>query len=145
MTGLLGGRSPEARVTAPMLAPMSQWGMYRQPYVSESAFFAANPHVAGMAAADDRVILNPRAGLDEVGKKAVFDNERTRILLRHFPMFDGVRLSPEQERKFARYGGPVDRIHTVLARLLSGDPSAGEPTFLQSNAVQRIRGLLDPM
>lgn len=72
---------------------------------------------------------------------SVFMNELTRILLRQRTGF-APPLSDEQARRFANYGGEADRRDTVLARILSGDPSAGTPTFMQRNEAVKLRGLL---
>ena len=102
----------------------------RQPYDSESQYFKSNPHVAGMASEDNRIVLNPFSTLSEAEKKAVMMNESARVYMRTGkvapPQFG---LTPEQEEAFGAYSPDMtDRLSTVAARVLSGDPSALQAT-----------------
>lgn len=109
----------------------------REPYASELEFFKANPHVAGMAAEDDKVILNPFAThLSYSEKQAVVTNERARIQMRTGPKPD-FELTPAQKREFQNYGSEQDIRETVAARILSGDPSAGTATKEQQDWVKQ--------
>lgn len=58
----------------------------RQPYPSEDEFFWLNPHVAGYAAPDGAVALNPHSSLPNESKMRVALNEATR----HHMMDQGV-------------------------------------------------------
>jgi hypothetical protein len=114
----------------------------REPYESELQYFKANPHVAGMAAEDDKIILNPYSTLKPQEQDAVKLNEAARVHMRR-GMIDAPRyaLTPEQEKAFAKYGtGNIDDIRqTLAARILSGDPSALTPTPEQQDYVKRLR------
>ena len=123
--------------------PKGYYGVgLREPYQSELDYFKDNPHVAGMAAEDDKVILNPYSKLSDREKSAVIMNEAARVHMRQglmdAPRFD---LTPEQEKAFANYGDrQIDTIRqTLAARLLSRDPSALTPTADQLNYVERLR------
>jgi len=110
-------------------------------YPGENDYFKKNPHVAGMAAEDDRIIMNPYSQLTDQEKQAVMLNEAARVHMRKglmpAPRFS---LTPEQEAAFATYSqNPVDRASTIAARLLSDDPSALAPTSEQTQYVQELR------
>ena len=115
-------------------------GMRPDLYPGEDEYFRKNPTVTGMAAEDDRIILNPYSTLSDKEKEAVIMNEAARVhMRRNFdrPRFD---LTPEQQTKFKNYSqDPDDLRATVAARILSGDPSAGTPTPEQMEYVQRLR------
>jgi len=113
----------------------------RDPYESENEYFKKNPHVAGMAAEDNRIIMNPYSKLSDREKQAVMLNEAARVHMRTglmpAPRF---QLTPEQEAAFAQYSqDPQDRAATVAARILSGDPSALKPTAEQLEYVTKLR------
>ena len=76
----------------------------RDVYPGEDTYFKDNPHVGGMAAEDDRIILNPYSKLSEKEKQAVMMNEAARVHMRRgmieAPRYD---LSPEQSKAFANY------------------------------------------
>ena len=110
-------------------------------YPGENDYFKKNPHVAGMAAEDNRIIMNPYSTLTDAEKQAVMMNEAARVHMRTGlmppPRFS---LTPEQESAFAKYSqDPVDRASTVAARILSNDPSALTPTAEQTEYVQTLR------
>ena len=118
----------------------------RDPYPSELEYFKANPGVAGMAAEDDKVILNPFTGLKDEEYRAVAINEAARILMRnpkYYPDFD---LTDEQSRFLDtttyRNASSLDRASTIAARVLTGDPSAGVSTSQQDMFVNSIRKAL---
>lgn len=109
----------------------------REPSASELDFFKKNPNVGGMAAEDDKVIINPFSELSEDEKKSVAFNESARIYMRrnHAPTFD---ITPEQKAAFKKYGSEEDIKSTIAARILSGDPSAGNVTEEQIKYVNRF-------
>lgn len=117
-------------------------GLREQLYPGEETYFKANPNVAGMAAEDDRIILNPYSKLSPAEKSAVMMNEAARVHMRRglveAPRFD---LTPEQEQAFSTYGDrKLDTMRqTLAARILSGDPSALTPTSDQLEYVKRLR------
>ena len=106
---------------------LSQYGQVRDGlYSGEDAYFKANPNVTGMAADDNKVILNPYANA-AVNKDAVRRNESFRLFLRDKQMTPDFSLTPEQRNAFK--GTPYDGNdaalrETIAARIYSGDPSA---------------------
>ena len=114
----------------------------REPYESELEYFKKNPNVAGMAAEDDKIILNPYSTLKPQEQESVKLNEAARVHMRRgmlpAPRYE---LTPEQQKAFSTYGtGNIDDIRqTLAARLLSGDPSALTPTPEQQDYVKQLR------
>jgi hypothetical protein len=116
-------------------------GLRDQLFPGEDEYFKANPNVAGMAAEDDKVIINPYSKISEKEKEAVMLNEAARVHMRNklidAPNYD---LTPEQNEKFGSYSKDINDIRqTIAARILSGDPSAGQPTPAQQEYVNRLR------
>lgn len=111
----------------------------RKPYPSERQFFRRRPDVAGMASADGAVVLNPYTNLSEEEWECVCLNEASRVVMATKegmqPTFD---LTPDQQQSFSGYGTLADIRATVAARILSGDPSALEPTDAQIAFVLRL-------
>jgi hypothetical protein len=101
---------------------------WREPWPSEDEFFKMRPEVAGLASEDDCVVLNPYSTLSDSEKEAVLLNESARVFMRRSGLWPTFSLTEEQATSFANYG-PIDSIKaTIAARILSGDPSALEPT-----------------
>jgi hypothetical protein len=116
-------------------------GVREQLYPGEEEYFKANPHVTGMAADDDKIIMNPFSTLKDNEKQAVMLNEAARVHMRKklidAPNFE---LTPTQKEKFGSYSkDPNDIRQTIAARILSGDPSAGDATPEQQEYVSRLR------
>ena len=127
--------------------PMPKGIETRKPFNSELEYFKKNPNVAGMAAEDDKVIINPFSNLSEAEIQAVVTNESSRIFMRknsaHKPRFD---LTSQQEAFLDtttyRNASEEDRKATIAARLLSNDPSGGISTPEQSVFVHGLRKAL---
>jgi hypothetical protein len=116
-------------------------GVREQLYPGEEEYFKANPHVTGMAADDDKIIMNPFSTLKDNEKQAVMLNEAARVHMRKklidAPNFE---LTPTQTEKFGSYSKDLNDIRqTIAARILSGDPSAGDATPEQQEYVSRLR------
>ncbi len=116
----------------------------RKPEEGELEYFKSNPTVSGMAAEDNKVILNPYSKLSKAEKDAVALNEYSRIIMRTNPNFAPNFKLTDQQAKFL--GGNTykdapeqDRLATIAARLLSGDPSAGTPTIDQLKFVNSLK------
>jgi hypothetical protein len=117
----------------------------RQPFAGEEQYFAANPTTAGMAADDDKIVLNPYSPLPDDALRHVAANEAARIFMRsgHRPDFD---VTTEQRAAFSGtpYGADEQALReTLAARLFSGDPSAGAATPEQAEFVTGLRRLLE--
>ena len=101
----------------------------RQPYSSENTFFKRNPSVAGMAAEDNQITLNPYSPLTNERKAAVARNEALRLYMRENDLDPQFQVTPEQTKYFAgmEYGKPENAKYmrqTILSRIFSGDPTA---------------------
>ena len=121
---------------------MSDMPMLRSKlYDGEDAYFKQNPRVTGMAAEDGKVILNPYSTLKPEEQKAVYLNEAARLYMRQNGV-PKVALTDEQRATLAGTtyadAGEDDRSATILARIISGDPSAGAPTKEQVGAAREI-------
>jgi hypothetical protein len=122
----------------------------RTPYDSELKFFKENPNVGGMMAEDeDAIVMNPYSSLTKQELDAVRLNERARVLMRRegAPSFE---LTQKQQKMlssmpFYKEATPEEQKATIAARVLSGDPSAGEPTEEQLQFVKSLRQKLDNM
>lgn len=116
--------------------------LLRNPYVSEEMYFATSPNVAGMMTEDGKVILNP--SLAGSARRSVYNNERARLHLKDNP--PSFELTEDQKAMLENttYANAADdyRKSTIAARLFSGDPSAGKPSFEQDAYVRRLRSLL---
>jgi hypothetical protein len=120
-------------------------GVREQLEPGEEAYFKANPHVTGMAADDDKIIMNPFSTLKDNEKQAVMMNEAARVHMRN-KLIDApnYELTPMQTKKFATYSeNPDDVKQTIAARILSGDPSAGDVTPEQQEYANRLRQFME--
>jgi len=103
----------------------------RSPFESELEFFKNNPKVSGMAAEDGRIILNPFSDLDSASMRSVAANEAARLLMRENKIKPDFDVTEEQRKAFqgSGYEDNEDALkETILARAVSGDPSAGKLT-----------------
>ena len=120
---------------------IKMYGM-RSPYKSELTFFKERPEVAGMAAEDDKIILNPYSELSQQEKMAVAKNEALRIYMRQNEIAPEFDLTKSQQKMFmgTEYeNDPVSAKQSILARILSGDPSAKDATLDQTLEAQRLQ------
>ena len=121
--------------------------LFRNPEEGELEYFKSNPTVSGMAADDNKVILNPYSKLSKAEKDAVALNEYGRIIMRTNPNFaPNFKLTDEQTKFLGsntyKDAPEQDRLATIAARLLSGDPSAGTPTIDQLKFVNSLQEYL---
>ncbi len=112
----------------------------RQPYLSELNFFKKNLHVGGMAAEDNRIIMNPYSPLSLEQKNAVRKNERARVYMRISGNEPNFAITPEQQQAFGSYGSPQDIRETLVGRILSGDTTALNFTPEQEAFTQQLYG-----
>ena len=116
----------------------------RNPEESELEYFKSNPNVSGMAAEDNKVILNPYSKLSKKEQDAVALNEYGRIVMRTNPQFAPNFVLTDEQNKFLgsntyKNAPEQDRMATIAARLLSNDPSAGTPTIDQLKFVNKLQ------
>jgi hypothetical protein len=121
--------------------------LFRSPEEGELEYFKSNPTVSGMATEDNKVILNPYSNLSKAEKDAVALNEYGRIIMRTNPNFaPNFKLTDEQTKFLGsntyKDAPEQDRLATIAARLLSGDPSAGTPTIDQLKFVNSLQEYL---
>lgn len=105
----------------------------RSPFDSETEFFKKNPTVSGMAAEDGRIILNPFSP-PEINRKSVAVNEAARLLMRENKTKPDFDVTEDQKKFFKGTAYEEDEEalkHTILARAIAGDPSAGKLTSRQ--------------
>jgi hypothetical protein len=111
-------------------------------FQGEADFFRENPHVAGMATEDKRVIINPQAHPD-VDTDMVKLNEAARLFMRHGEHRPGFEITPEQGAALSGYSeNPQDIRDTLAARLMTGDPSGGRATPDQTAYVSALANSL---
>jgi hypothetical protein len=99
-----------------------------------------------MAAEDSAVTLNPYAGLTPDQQQSVATNEASRLRMRDTGAVLGFPVTPEQRQFFegsAYASQPQMMRHTIAARILAGDQSAGPYTPAQKAAAENVlSGLL---
>ena len=69
-------------------------------YPGEDTYFKSNPHVGGMAAEDNKIIMNPYSPLKPNEKEAVKVNELTRLYLRNSKTPLNFNLTDNQKKSF---------------------------------------------
>jgi hypothetical protein len=118
--------------------------LLREPYDSELEFFRKNPGTSGMMTEDKKVILNPYSGLSEREQKAVYENEALRLFMQENEVSPRFDVTDEQRETFRGTPYADDELNmrrTLIARILSGDPSAGNATREQLEAAKQIRSI----
>ena len=126
----------------------------RDPFPSERDFFLKqetsglppNQVAQGMATEDNQVILNPFSLQNDKEKSSVKRNEQIRLYLRKNKPNLTFRVTPDQQRAFVSYANKVKSPRerdqavrdTIMARILSGDPSAGNVTDEQRSIASQI-------
>jgi hypothetical protein len=113
----------------------------REPFPGEVDFFRKNPHVAGMAAEDGKITLNPHSKLSDAEKQSVAINEAVRLYLRENEHTLSFEVTDEQRKAFegTAYGADEKALReTIVARIISGDASA-KATDEQKKIANSIR------
>ena len=95
---------------------------------SERKFFKKNPNITGRAAEDNEVTLNPYSKLSKKERDSVIINEQVRIYMRQRNIVPKFKITMEQRNRFKNYGSDNDIRATIVGRIISGDPSAGNIT-----------------
>ena len=117
----------------------------RLPYDNELMYFMQNRNTPAMAAEDNRVTFNPHSGLSPQQLNAVLQNELSRLTMRKaMPPFK-TDVTSQQQRSFMGTpyeNDPVNMLQTILARVLSRDPSAGVYTPQQGNQASYLSNQL---
>ena len=114
----------------------------RDPEKGELEFFKKRPEVAGMATDDNKIILNPYSKNTPENQKLVAQNEALRLFMRQQGTNPKFELTDEQNKFFKGTEYEKDKAaakQTILARILTGDPSAKNVTPEQIKAAQELR------
>ena len=98
-----------------------------------------------MATEDNKIILNPYSSLNDIEKHQVGLNEGVRLFLRENPNYIGnFGLTKQQKQSLGNYSNNIDDIRsTILARILTNDPSAGNATIRQKFNANRVRNAIN--
>ena len=113
----------------------------RDPEEGELEFFKKRPEVAGMATEDNKIILNPFSKNSPAEQQAVAQNEALRLFMRQQGTNPEFKLTDEQKEFFKGTEYAKDQSaakQTILARILTGDPSAKNATPEQLKAAQEL-------
>lgn len=111
-------------------------------FPGEDDLFRKRPEVAGMAAEDGQVILNPYSKLSKQELGAVAVNEALRLKMRDDDFDPQFQVTSDQVSLFkgtAYEKNPKAMRQTILARIYSGDPSA-MATDEQHEALKKYLG-----
>ena len=95
--------------------------------LGEDEFFLNRPEVAGMAAEDNTIILNPYSPLSKKQMQSVAQNEAFRLKMRKEDFTPNINITDEQRAFFkgTEYeNNPKAMRQTIFARIYSGDSSA---------------------
>jgi hypothetical protein len=117
----------------------------RQATESEKAFFKRQPEVAGYAAPDNRVVLNPFLQRTDQQKAAVIQNERIRHFLMQNPQQFTFQFAPHQS-KWATGNeyrkSPASFQQSIIARILTGDDSLAPYSPEQLEAAKKVQSVI---
>ena len=129
--------------------PTYSYSERKELYPGEDEYFKANPHVTGMAAQDNSIIINPYSSLSDDMKELVKMNEAARLAMRNGYKRPTFNLTPEQKEFFNTIdnGKPYstdeqDIKETIIGRILSGDDSAGNVTPEQRKYAEDLQKVL---
>jgi hypothetical protein len=117
----------------------------REPEKGELSFFKKRPEVAGMATEDNKILLNPFSKNKPSEQQAVAKNEALRLFMKIQKINPEFELTQEQQDFFkgTEYGSdPQAAKQTILARILSGDPSAKNASPEQLNAAKELESTI---
>ena len=98
---------------------------------SEQRFFFKNPHIAGMITNDGYVVRNPYSLLTKRQQEAVMKNEKARLFMQINNIRPRFKITSLQKTLFSGYGSIQDIRETIVGRIISDDPSAGNITKTQ--------------
>ena len=119
----------------------------RDPSGSELEWFRSNPAIGGYAAPDGHVVVNPFNRLTPSENEALIRNESARIFMRNNasaqPTAQSFGLTPSQAAfPYAESPPPMEPDaalrRSMAARVLTGDPSAGQPTAQQGRFAEEL-------
>jgi hypothetical protein len=118
----------------------------RKPFPSELKWFSREMTVAGYCAEDEQVVLNPYVDLSRPQLACVLRNEAVRIFMRKLSLRPDIDLHHDQIAAFAGtpYEHDIDALReTIIARVVSRDPSAGKVTEKQLGYACALSAIFD--
>jgi hypothetical protein len=140
--GLLAERKPQGLLGEQPRAHTFGGIPMRQPFPSELDFFKRSG-VPAYSSEDGAVVFNPFVQLSPEQRRSLEMNEAARVWMSRNPLKPNFALNPSQQSALRgthyESASEDDRRATIAARLLSGDPSAGQPTAEQDAFVKRLR------
>lgn len=116
----------------------------RAAYQEELEWFKANENVSGYASDDGHIVLNPFSNLSEKELEGVCMNEAIRLFMRENQINPKIELTQMQADFFkgTTYEGMTDAVkQSIIARIISGDPSALDYTDHQKKVANQIHKL----
>lgn len=116
----------------------NKYPLLRDPYEKELEYFKKNPHVAGMATEDEKIIFNPYSKLIPEKSNSIYRNEAARIYMKKHAMRPTYEITEDQKKIFEDYGSPQDIKETIVGRGISGDESSGELTNEQQIFIKKL-------
>lgn len=115
-----------------------KYPLLRDPYDSENEYFKKNPHVAGMATEDEKVIFNPYSNVIPKNSDSIYKNEASRIYMKKHNVRPDYDVTEDQKKRFHGYGSDQDVKETIVGRGISGDESSGELTPNQREFIKKL-------
>jgi len=116
-----------------------KFGQVRPPSPGEDLFFRKNPNIGGRADFNtNTIVLNPYSTLQPREIEAVRTNEYSRLYMRKNKLKPKFPLTAYQRKAFTPYGSPLERRETIIGRIISGDPSAGDVTKKQREFANKV-------
>jgi hypothetical protein len=115
---------------------------------SEDAFFKKRPEVGGMMTDDNKIILNPYSKLKPNELQGVAQNEALRLLMKLKKINPEFELTDEQVKFFkgSEYeNSPEEAKKSILARILTGDPSAQSPSEEQLKSAEELKNYINTL
>lgn len=111
---------------------------------AEFLWFKSNLNISGYASEDGKIVINPFATLSKDELDAVCINEAIRLFMREHKIEPRIRLTQKQLNFFrgtAYEGNNSELKKTIIARIVSGDPSAQDFTTHQKGVANEIHKL----
>jgi tryptophanase len=114
-------------------------GIERFPWMKEQAYLSSAPNTPGMMTNDQRVILSPQ--LQGQSRDSVRLNELIRLRLRNYQPTSQLNQMQQQMFRGTPYeNDPQNAMRSVIARQVSGDPSANID-FTQDAEIRKLQQL----
>lgn len=107
----------------------------------EERWFRVNQNISGYASDDGCIVTNPFTVLSEKELEGVCINEAIRLFMREHEINPKIELTQLQSDSFkgTAYEGMSDAARqTIIARIISGDPSALDCTAHQKKVADEI-------